>query len=106
MEILISKRVAQKAIDFCEGKDIKDWLRSVGIEILSDNGKVLHIKGKVRTALVRDSDPVTVFCCLAFALFGVFWTFVCKDGLEIVKDYWKRKVKEEKEKKKGRKRVS
>ena len=106
MEILISKRVAQKAIDFCEGKDIKDWLRSVGIEILSDNGKVLHIKGKVRTALVRDSDPVTVFCCLAFALFGAFWTFVCKDGLEIVKDYWKRKVKEEKEKKKGRKRVS
>jgi len=106
MEILISKRVAQKAIDFCEGKDIKDWLRSVGIEILSDNGKVLHIKGKVRTALVRGSDPVTVFCCLAFALFGVFWTFICKDGLEIVKDYWKRKVKEEKEKKKGRKRVS
>ena len=46
MEALISRRVAQKAIDFCEGRDIKDWLKLVGIEVISDDGKVLHIKGR------------------------------------------------------------
>ena len=93
MEVLVSRRVAEKAIDFYEGRDIKDWLRSVGVEVISDDGNVLHIKGKVRTALVRGSDPITIFSCLAFALFGAYWTFVCKRGLELVNKYWREKVK-------------
>jgi len=92
MRSVVNKRIVEKVIDFWKGKDIKDWLERVGLKVVEDRGDVLVIQGQVRTALNRNNDPVTIFICLVFALFGAFWIFVCRDGLVEIREYWKKHI--------------
>ena len=94
---MIAKAIVEKTFEFLDGKDIKDWLEKVGECKCQWSGNTLYIQGKIRTAIYRNLDPINTFICIAMALFGVYWVWVCGDGLKLIDKEWKRRLKQAKE---------
>ena len=72
-------------ITLCDAMDIKADL---------DNN-VLKLNGRVITVIYNGLDPITIFCCLGFAFFGEYWTYVCGDGMKELNKMWKEEVRED-----------
>jgi len=97
---MISETIVEKTFEFIDGKDISDWLEKVGNCKCTWNGNNLHIQGSINTAIYRKLDPVSIYVCISMALFGVFWVWVCGDGLKLLNKEWRRRLKEKKGKEK------
>lgn len=69
------------------------------------NERVLSFKGRgeypkysnVPTAIYSGLDPATIFICLGFAFFGMFWPNVMPGALEKLNKRWREEIKNKKE---------
>jgi len=89
----MEQTIAIKVFEFIDGKDISDWIKSVGnCNCWYDNDDVLVIDGKIRTALNRKTDPINIAICLCLVLFGLNYIKVCPNITQIVDSIWKKRL--------------
>jgi len=102
---LIAETIVEKTFEFIDRKDISDWLEKVGNCKYTWNGNNLYIQGNINTAIYRKLDPVSIYVCISMALFGVFWVWICGDGLKLLNKKWKEKLKMQKQNKQQNKQI-
>ena len=105
---IVGERMVELAMQTWRGDydEIIKLAKSMDIPIEYD-GKVLRFGGRgeypnysnVPTAIYRGLDPMTIFACLGFAFFGMFWPYVMGDGAELLNKRWKEEAKKERERK-------
>ena len=89
----MEQTIANKVFEFIDGKDISNWIRSVGnCDCWYDNDDVLVIDGKIRTALNRKTDPINLTVCLCLALFGFNYIEVCPNITQVADSIQKKRL--------------
>jgi len=106
---IVSERMVELAMQAWRGDydEIIKLAKSMDIPV-EYNGKVLHLGGRgeypnysnVPTAIYKGLDPMTIFSCLGFAFFGMFWPHIIGDATKLLNKRWKEEMKKEREQKK------
>ena len=109
---MIGERMVELAMQAWKGNydEIIKLAKSMDIPVKYD-GKVLHLGGRgkypnysnVPTAIYKGLDPMTIFSCLGFAFYGMFWTQVIGDAMKLLNKRWKEEMKRGQKVKKTRK---
>ena len=92
---MVIPSLIKQTFAFLDGDDISNWLEELGCKC-EWKDDVLYIDGQVRTAIYRQLDPVNTYVCIAFTLFGPYWTWICGDGLKRINKIWKERLKKTK----------
>ena len=92
---MVIPSLIKQTFAFLDGNDISNWLEELGCKC-EWKGNVLYIDGLIKTAIHRQLDPVNIYVCIAFALFGPYWPWVCGDGLKRINKIWKERLKKTK----------
>ena len=92
---MISRRLAEMTFAFLKGEDITKWLETVGGCVCEWVDNTLYVRGHVVTAISRKMDPVTIYVCLGFTLFGLAWPWMCGGGMNEVNKRWRKQVQKE-----------
>ena len=105
---IIGERMVELAMQAWKGNynEIIKLAKLMDIPVEYD-GKVLRFGGRgenpnysnVPTAIYKGLDPMTIFSCLGFAFFGMFWTDIIGDAMELLNKRWKEEMKKERERK-------